>query len=350
MPQSGNPARPSDLGGKQIRTRRKAGQPEPVLSDGWLTASADKVRLARTGIKPRGGGPHQSKTMMLAELTTLLGSRVSDGPAEAIVQNNLLGKPSVRAREAAVYRLQQLYGICETCPICAVLHRLWERDTPGRPLLALLCALARDPSLRAGASAVLDASLGETVQWPVIASAFEARHPGRLGEKMAKSLAQNAASSWTQSGFLEGAVRKCRIRVKPTPTVAAYAALIASLCGFGGERLIECRWLDVLDRPTEERLALLRQAEGLGLARVRSVGDVLEIDVRHPMANTLRVQEGQLLRNCSEAFRKRLAVPWRADEPPAGRVWMLWYDKTYERRVRGRLGEFRLATEQSGQG
>jgi hypothetical protein len=51
-----------------------------------------------------------------------------------------------------------------------------------------------------------------------------------------------------------------------------------------------------------------------------------------------------------EAFRKRLAVPWRADEPSAGRVWMLWYDKTYERRVRGRLGEFRLATEQSGKG
>jgi hypothetical protein len=51
-----------------------------------------------------------------------------------------------------------------------------------------------------------------------------------------------------------------------------------------------------------------------------------------------------------DAFRKRLAVPWRADEAPAGRVWILWYDKTYERRVRGRLGEFRLAAEQAGKG
>jgi len=49
-------------------------------------------------------------------------------------------------------------------------------------------------------------------------------------------------------------------------------------------------------------------------------------------------------------FRKRLAVPWRPDEPPAGRVWMLWYDKSYERRIRGRLGEFRFATEQAGKG
>ncbi len=50
------------------------------------------------------------------------------------------------------------------------------------------------------------------------------------------------------------------------------------------------------------------------------------------------------------AFRTRLAVPWRADEAAAGRVWMLWYDKAQERRVRGRLAEFRLATEQAGKG
>jgi hypothetical protein len=50
------------------------------------------------------------------------------------------------------------------------------------------------------------------------------------------------------------------------------------------------------------------------------------------------------------AFRTRLMVPWRPDEAAAGRVWMLWYDKTLERRVRGRLAEFRLATEQAGKG
>jgi hypothetical protein len=49
-------------------------------------------------------------------------------------------------------------------------------------------------------------------------------------------------------------------------------------------------------------------------------------------------------------FKKRLAVPWRVDEPPAGRVWILWYDKTHERRVRGRLREFQLVAEQDGKG
>ena len=47
-------------------------------------------------------------------------------------------------------------------------------------------------------------------------------------------------------------------------------------------------------------------------------------------------------------FRKRLTVPWRDDEPPAGRIWILWYDKANERRVRGRLREFQLAAEQAG--
>src|SRR5438876_573236 len=95
-------------------------------------------------------------------------------------RNGVQWRRSAEEREAALYRLRQLYGVGETWPICVLLHRLWDRDTPGQPLLALLCALARDPSLRAGASAVLDASLGEHVRWPVIAAAFEARHPGRL--------------------------------------------------------------------------------------------------------------------------------------------------------------------------
>jgi hypothetical protein len=223
--------------------------------------------------------------MMLAELSALLASGHGGGPAIAVLEMNLLGKPSVRAREAALYRLRQLYALGEDAAVGLVLRYLWTLDADSRPLLALLCALARDPSLRAGADAVLDAKPGEQVRWPAIAATFEAVNPGRLAPNMAKSLAQNAASSWTQAGFLRGAVRKERVRAKATPVAAAYAALLASLSGFGGARLLESRWLDVLDRPVEERLVLLRQAEGLGLARVRSAGDVLEIEVRRPMAD-----------------------------------------------------------------
>lgn len=50
------------------------------------------------------------------------------------------------------------------------------------------------------------------------------------------------------------------------------------------------------------------------------------------------------------AYRQRLQIPWRQDEQAAGRIWMLWYAKEDERRVRGRIGEFALATKQAGRG
>jgi len=261
------------------------------LADGWLLSTTDRVWLTSLGIKIAGGGPHQSKTMMFADLASLFASGRIESPTATIISDNILGKPSIRAREAALYRLHQLYGVGGRDPIWRVLQGLWLRGSNERPLLALLTALARDPLLRDGAPAVLDASLGERVRWPEIAATFDAANPGRLSEKMAKSLAQNAASSWTQAGFLRGAMRKERVRSNPTPIVAAFAALLASLCGFGGHRLLRCRWMSVLDRPIEDRLALLRQGEGLGLVRVRSAGDVLDVDVRRPIAEQLGVPE-----------------------------------------------------------
>jgi hypothetical protein len=262
----------------------------PVLRS-WVSSYAEDSQLPlRTGFKLKGGGPHQSKTMMLADLGVLLAAHMECRPNEAVVGDNLLGKPSVRAREAAAYQLRQLYGVGDAPPpISLALFALWRRDPPGRPLLALLCALARDPTLRDSADVVLDAQLGTQVRAPEFAAAYEIRQPGRLGANSAASLSRNAASSWMQAGHLLGAVRKTRVRAKPTPAIAAYAALLASICGFGGASLLECRWLDILDRPAEDRLALLRQAEGLGLVRVRQAGDVLEIDVRRPMAGALGV-------------------------------------------------------------
>lgn len=271
------------------RVKRDAGERPAGEPDRWISPTTGDAALARIGFKTGGGGPHQSKTMMLAELSTLLAGGYGDNPADAVVDQNLLGKQSIRAREVALSRLRQFYAVGTGAPIGIVLRRLWPLDPEGRPSLALLCALARDPTFRDSAEATLDAVLGERVRWIAFAAAFETRNPGRLRATMSAALARNVASSWTQAGFLKGAIRKERVRARATPVAAAYAALLASLCGFGGPRLLESRWLDVLDRPIEERLALLRQAEGLGLARVRSAGDVLEIEVRRPMADTLGV-------------------------------------------------------------
>jgi hypothetical protein len=49
-------------------------------------------------------------------------------------------------------------------------------------------------------------------------------------------------------------------------------------------------------------------------------------------------------------FNRQIELRWQPDVAPEGRVWILWYDKALDRRVRGRLVEFQQATEGSGHG
>src|SRR5690242_8326058 len=53
---------------------------DPSSSGRWFGPDAREARLARNGIKLAGGGAHQSKTMMLAELSALACVRVRRCP------------------------------------------------------------------------------------------------------------------------------------------------------------------------------------------------------------------------------------------------------------------------------
>lgn len=271
-------------GGDKVPAGISAGCPRD-----WFGIGIDARALESVGFKPAGGGVHQTKTMMLRELEALLRAVLATDrtPRSLVESDNVLGKPTGSARALAFARLKGLYGVGTARSPWRVLHQLWSRDPAGRPLLALLCALSGDPLLRASAAAVLPLTSGSSIRWPTIAAHLEATHPARFSAKMLKSLAQNCASTWTQSGHLQGKVRKVRATPVVTPVVAAYAAWLATLAGFGGPVLLDSPWLAVLDRSTNERLALLRQAEALGLLRVRAAGDMLEIAVKRPLAQAL---------------------------------------------------------------
>ena len=227
--------------------------------------------------------------MMLRELRALLDAQAATGDTvrSLVLDANVLSKRTGSARRLALKHLRALYGVGTDSPVALVLERLWRRDAAGRPLLALLCALARDPLLRDSGDVVLPVAPGTALRWPTIAAHFEARYPGRFSEKMLRSLSQNCASSWTQSGHLRAKVSKVRARAAPTGIVAAYAALLAALAGFGGPALLDSPWLKVLDRERGERLSLLRQAEGQGFVRVRAAAEMIEVGVRQPMARSL---------------------------------------------------------------
>jgi hypothetical protein len=244
------------------------------------------------GFREAPGGVHLSKTMMLAELTAVMDA-VSAGksPYDAVLSDNVLGKATGAARRLALSRLNTLYGIMTPLPLQAAALRLWPRNTQGRPLLALLCTLAREPLLRETAGPLLGAPIGATVRWPDLAAALEGKYLGRYSAKTMKSLARNCASSWTQSGHLKGRVNKRRSQAEPSAEAAAFAALLGTVSGFGGPALLRSPWMLALDRSEAELLSLLRRAEAAGLARIRAGGGVVQISVRRPMAELLEVPE-----------------------------------------------------------
>ena len=257
----------------------------------WWGPRADQSAMAAFGIRLGGGGAHQSKTMMFEELETLLaiGPTEPSDLREAIITNNVLGKPTVNTRSVTHRQLVALYGLGGRTPITKVLLALWKADPAGRRPLALLVALARDPLLRDSAIAVVDGAIGSPVQRPIFETELSTAHPGRWSDAMLRSLAQNCASTWTQSGHLEGPVRKIRRRVVPTPANVAFAALLAMVSGFGGPAILSSIWMKVLDLLPDQALDQLRRAEAVGLARVRSAGEIIEISVRRQMAATLGV-------------------------------------------------------------
>jgi hypothetical protein len=107
-------------------------------SDDWIMPHADIKEAEQFGIRLRGGGTHQSKTMMLAEISAYWGSSGMDSSRarSLIVDANVLDKRTVSSRLLTFRHLNALYAI-ETMPaITKTLASLWKSDGKGRPLLA----------------------------------------------------------------------------------------------------------------------------------------------------------------------------------------------------------------------
>ena len=238
--------------------------------------------LSAAGFRFGDKGTHTSRTIMLRELEELLqavprGSHRSDY-VEAIIEENALGKQTVATRKHSSQRMRELYGLDHGIPLFRVLRHVWALDVPGRPLIALLCTLCRDPLLRATANPVLELPQStELVRSAFLASIRDAVG-SRLNDAILDKVARNAASSWSQSGHLEGRVRKVRRRVTPTPGSTAFALWLGSLEGLGGEQLLSSRWTEVLDTRGKSLLDSILQAKQLGLIDARVGGGVIHVD------------------------------------------------------------------------
>lgn len=231
------------------------------------------------------GGSHTSRTVMLDELTALLGAVGIDGTAQdyerAVLQDNVLSKKSDSTRRRSLRYLRELYVLDQASPVFRALSRLWSVDLAAQPLLALLCALGRDPLLRATAPAVLALSEGDAVTSDDLARAVQRAHPGRYSEAIVAKVGRNTASSWTQSGHLRGHSKKVRAAPDTRPSDVAFALFLGHLAGEAGAALFNTVYARALDRPVYTLYDDAFAAAQRGWIDFRRAGDVVEVGFRH---------------------------------------------------------------------
>ncbi len=218
---------------------------------------------------------------MLKELSTLFEAVpiYSEAAAyrSAVIDENVLLKNSYGGREETYTNLRRLYGLDEQDALFAALRGLWQRDTVGRPLLALLAACAVDEILRSTAPVILGTKGNDTVMNEQLAVHVSEAFPDRYNRVTLEAIGQRAASSWTQSGHLVGRVKKVRSRPSATPATMAFALLIGTLHGERGYKLFDTLWVQLLDVTEGQRDDLASAAAKQGYMTYRRLGDVAEV-------------------------------------------------------------------------
>jgi len=236
---------------------------------------------AKVGFRFGAKGTHTSRTLMLDELSAALAAAPERAAradySAAIIEGNCLGKTTTATRRLTNQRLGELYALDPDVPIFRVLRRLWAADDAGRPLLALQCAIARDPLLAATVTPVLSMRPGSDLQRDTIAAAVREVAADRLSDATIDKVVRNASSSWAQSGHLVGRTFKKRALVRPTPETVAFGLYLGNAAGFRGMQLFSTGWLSVLDCTPASARDMAIEAKRVGLIDLRISGEVVDL-------------------------------------------------------------------------
>lgn len=268
----------------------------PRTSDEIASTNVDASEFPiRFGFRSGALGTHSSRTIMLTDVQTLLASVPKDAAKDtyrhAIIEDNVLGKKTVSTRRASAKRLSELYNLDPAVPCYRSLRFFWDLDREGRPLLALLCAVARDPLLRAVVPTVLAVPEGELVTKEMLERTLAASVPGRFNPPMLQKIARYVASSFTQSGHLRGHVVKRRAHPATTAAATAYALVLGYLAGSSGQMLLTSLWARLLDVSSDRLIGLATEASRRGWITFRRSGSVVE--VRFPALLTPEEEEAR---------------------------------------------------------
>jgi hypothetical protein len=257
------------------------GQSEYPLS--FFPAAGAAPGAVDAGFRFGARGTHTSRTMMFDELQQVLAAAPAEAKrqdyAQAIIEGNCLSKPTAATRRLTNQRLGELYGLDPAIAAFRVLRRLWDLQLEGRCLLALLISIARDPLLAATAPSIVFLPINAEFRREPMKTALQAVVGGRLSASTLDKVCRNAASSWAQSGHLEGRTFKKRRAVNPTPIVVAFALYLSHAAGFRGAEIFSSAWLRVLDCDPSRARDFALEAKRIGLLDLRMSGEVVELNL-----------------------------------------------------------------------
>ena len=219
---------------------------------------------------------------MLEELKTLLAYCNASTSSKkeyvaAINEENCLGKRSAKTRMLTYRHLASLYALDSEVLLFRTFLYFWYRDTQSQPLLALLCAYARDTILRDSAAFIRKHGIGERVSREDLEAYIDSKSPGRFSQATLRSTAQNINASWTQTGHLRGRRLKIRSQASPSAGCVAYALLLGYLTGSRGVSLFQNEYTHLLDCKEDTILALAEEASRKGWITLKRIEDVVEV-------------------------------------------------------------------------
>jgi hypothetical protein len=253
-----------------------------MATDGGIKQSKQRESaLTALGFRFGSNGAHAARTMMFCELQLLFectraGATRADY-SRAVVIDNVLGKPTQKARELTFRHLVALYGLDDSFPVFRALRRLWPLDVAAQPMLALAVALARDPLLRGTEDFILGLPVGQEVPREAVERQLEKLYPARFSPASLKSFAQNVAGTWTAAGHLLGHRNKIRSQPTSHPETVALLLFLGYLEGRTGQRLFSSRWANLASSSPDELERLANSASHRGLIVFMNAGGVKEV-------------------------------------------------------------------------
>ncbi len=247
------------------------------------------------------GGTNTSHTIVVGALTALLEAVPPDAPAaayeEAALEANALGKATEGSRRRTFRYLRELYLLRPDSLLFRALRDLWPVDVEARPLLAGLCALARDAVYRASSDAITHSSPGHILTSNDLATVVGEHFPDTYSSATLAKIGRNTFSSWEQTGHLAGTGRSAKVRARPTcrPADVAYALLLGYIQGARGHALFDTLWTRVLDQPPSRLRELAAAASQQGMVELRQAGGVIEVGFRELLRPFDDDYQGRLL-------------------------------------------------------